>query len=386
VNGVIVLIPSYEPGTALPRLVVDLRQADPNLTVLVIDDGSGPTYAAAFAAARAAGATVIGYRVNRGKGHALKVGFRTILDTRPGQNVVTADGDGQHSTADIRRVAERLPNAAGAWVLGGRRFTGTVPTRSRFGNAVCRLAFRAATGTAVSDTQSGLRGFPASALPWLVTIPGDRFEYELAMLLESAATGRRIEELEVETIYLADNASSHFRPVADSLRVLRPLLAFALVSLVSFGIDMAALALLFAATGALLPAVIGARLLSASANFLANRHLVFRAGSGSFRRQAGRYVALALTLVAASYLLLELLTSVGVPLLVAKVGADAALYLVSFGAQRVGVFASRRNEPVTVIPPIPTGTSAALCTLSKPTRPAGRIQPVSPCSASSQRR
>lgn len=67
-----------------------------------------------------------------------------------------------------------------------------------------------ATGRRISDTQTGLRGYPASMLPWLLSVPGGRYEYELNLLLHAPGAGHRIETLDISTIYLAGNKSSHF--------------------------------------------------------------------------------------------------------------------------------------------------------------------------------
>lgn len=336
----IVLIPSYQPDASLPALIRSLRRADPELRLLVVDDGSGRAYAGVFAAARDAGAETIGYPVNGGKGHALKAGFAHILETGT-DDVVTADGDGQHRVGDILRVAERV-RRGDALVLGGRRFTGDVPLRSRVGNAVSRAAFRLATGVSVHDTQTGLRGFPAAMLPELLRIGGERFDYELAMLL---AEQRRLDEIPIETVYLEQNASSHFRPVRDSLRVLAPLLRYAGASLLSFGLDLVLLQLLSGVTGSLLLGVVGARVVSASVNFALNRRLVFGAG-GRLRADALRYAGLALALLAANYLTLLALTAAAVPLLPAKLITEVGLYVLGFAAQRWFVFARRGRRVV----------------------------------------
>jgi putative flippase GtrA len=343
---VLLLIPAFEPGPSLADLVDEVRLRSPLTRVLVVDDGSGPGYTAAFADAEAAGATVLGYAGNRGKGHALRTGFRYALENHPGEAVVTADSDGQHRVTDILRVADRLEAGTGTTiVLGGRRFAGEVPLRSRLGNSVSRSVFALAARRRVHDTQTGLRGFPAPLLGWLLTIGGDRFEYELSMLLESGDAGITLDEIPIETVYLEHNASSHFRPVRDSLRVLRPVLVYLAASLGSFVIDVVAVQLLYALSGSLLVAVVGARVTSGSVNFLLNRRLVFRAGSGGgLRRDALRYLALAAVLLGASYGMLAAATAAGVPLLPAKVLTDAALYVVGYLAQRHLVFG--RRHPV----------------------------------------
>ncbi|MDJ0348862.1 bifunctional glycosyltransferase family 2/GtrA family protein [Cryobacterium sp. PH29-G1] len=366
----IALIPAYEPGAHLLEVITGLRQHAPWLTVLVVDDGSGARFDAVFAAAERAGAEVIRYPTNRGKGHALKVGFRHIQRAYPGQDVVCADSDGQHSTTDIVRVAEWIRGSDGAIVLGGRHFTGAVPLRSKVGNLVARHAFESTTGFVIRDTQTGLRGYPAALLPWLLSIKGERFEYELNMLLDSSANHTRIDELDIETIYLEHNASSHFRPISDSLRVMLPLLLFATVSFASFLVDVVGLQLLFTATGSLLASVVGARLVSGSMNFLLNRRLVFRAqGSGHGRGDALRYIVLALALVAASYLFLAALTGLGIALLPAKLLTDTTLYVLSFLVQRRFVFARRdiRAPDSTTTATAVTPAPAAAAAVSAPT-------------------
>lgn len=330
----IILVPSYQPTFRLLDVIAGIRLAVPWLTVLVVDDGSGCEYEHIFAAATAAGARVLSYPSNRGKGHAIKVGLSYAQSRWPGEDIVTADGDGQHATADIIRVAEKLKESKSI-VLGGRRFAGAVPLRSRAGNEITRRLFRAASGLSLHDTQTGLRGFPAASIGWLTTVRGERFEYELTVLLEACAAGWDVEEIEIETIYLDENASSHFRPVRDSVRVMLPMLRFAASSFSAFVIDTILLQLLFVATGSLVVSVVGARLTSASTNFVMNRQLVFGGREpGHLRRHVLGYFGLAAALLAANYGMLLGLTTLGAPLLAAKLATEPLLYVASFAVQR----------------------------------------------------
>lgn len=339
----ITLIPAYEPDERLVTLVRDLRAARPELAVVVVDDGSGPAYAGVVEAARDAGATVLRHEVNLGKGRALRTGFQHVLDAHPGHGVVCADCDGQHTVADILRVADRADAGTAAMVLGFRQFTGRVPARSRFGNACTRWAFRAATRRTVKDTQTGLRAYPARMLPWLLTVRGDRFEYELVALLRAAQEDLAIEEVPIATVYLDGNSSSHFRPLVDSGRIYAPLLRFTLSSLLAFAVDAAALLVLVALTDSLLFSVVGARAISSTVNFLTNRGWVFRHGRRHpVARQAAAYWLLVGALGAAGYGGLWALTYLGVPLLLAKVGTDLVLFAVGFQVQRTAVFSGHR--------------------------------------------
>lgn len=223
----IFLLPVYEPGHGLVTTVTSLRDAAPDVHLVVVDDGSGPASGQPLREVADRGCTVLHHDTNRGKGAALKTGFRHIAAAHPGHAVVCADPDGQHQVVDILRVAEHV-ELSGTMVLGVRRFEGRVPLRSRFGNTVTRLLFRAATGRAVQDTQTGLRGYPATLLDWLCDVPGERFEYEMNVLLHAARERRPIAETVITTTYIGDNGASHFGSVADSVRVYRPLLRYAL--------------------------------------------------------------------------------------------------------------------------------------------------------------
>ncbi|MBD5788283.1 glycosyltransferase [Cellulosimicrobium terreum] len=308
-----VVVPAYQPDARLVGLVDALRAAVPGLPVVVVDDGSDAGCGRVFRAVRALGALVLTVPVNRGKGHALRTGIRWVRDQLPGHGVACTDADGQHTVVDVLRVAARAEAEPDAVVLGSRRLAGRVPLRSRVGNAATRQAFALATGTRVHDTQTGLRAYGPGQLDELLGVGGDRYEYELRALLEASRSGRPVVEVEIATIYLEGNASSHFRPVADSVRVWAPLLRFAVSSLASAAVDVVALLALQVTTGSLLASVVGARLLSAGVNFAANRHLVF----GGVR---------------------------GVPLrTAAKLGTDLLLFVASYEVQRRVVFAVTRG-------------------------------------------
>lgn len=342
------MIPAYEPDDTFPQMVHDLLSRRTDLKILVIDDGSGSAYAPIFTAVSAVGASVLTSTRNHGKGHALKLGFTEVMQRYPGSDIVTADADGQHDITDILAVAEQLDREhdrpGAAMILGCRAFTGSVPLRSRVGNTIARHLFRIASGWGLSDTQTGLRGIPHTMLPWLLTVSGERFEYEQQVLLRLRSAGFTARELEIKTVYLPGNLSSHFRPIVDSLRVLAPVALFAASSLLAFLVDTAVLFLCTSLTGLLIPSIIVARLTSATVNFIVNRRLVFaRRGRGALPREILQYVALALVLLASNIVWMSFLTDAGVPLWLAKLLTEGVLFVTSFGIQRGVIFAPGRT-------------------------------------------
>jgi glycosyltransferase involved in cell wall biosynthesis len=230
--AVVPLVPAFRPEPLLVGLVRDLlSRGFPS--VVVVDDGSPPDSAPVFdELARVPGCTLLRHEVNRGKGRALKTGLAHILERCPAvEGVVTVDADGQHRPADVVRVAESFLAAPGALVIGSRQFARDTPWRSRFGNQLTRRVFRWVAGVRLADTQSGLRCFSRALVPRLLALPGERYEYEMNVLAACPSLSVQLREVEIESVYLEGNRSSHFNPVLDSVRIYALLLRLALSDL-----------------------------------------------------------------------------------------------------------------------------------------------------------
>lgn len=334
-----ILIPAYEPDERLLDLIIKLQdyQLGP---IILVDDGSGSAYRGIFKTAEAFGCQVLTHTVNLGKGRALKTGFRYIQEAGLPGYVVCADSDGQHLPHDIKRIVEVLQeqNAPGI-VLGSRRFSGKIPLRSRFGNSVTRGVFSLTTGTTIYDTQTGLRGFSPSMLDWLCQIPGERFEYEMNMLLTARKEGYKITEEFIDTVYLDHNKSSHFRPLVDSFRIYRPLLLFSTSSLLSALLDFTLLFLFQSLTHNLFLSVVAARLCSSIFNYSVNRKYVFTGGQRSRFQSLPKYFSLVILVLLFNYGLLYFYNEkLIIPLAAAKILTEISIFLFSYWAQRKFVY------------------------------------------------
>lgn len=352
----IILIPAYKPDQSLVRLVHALKAQDASAEILVIDDGSGSTYAPIFAELHLDGAIVQTHPVNRGKGAALRTGIEWAQTNRPGEILVTADADSQHLPQDIFRAGVRAESLAAsgqrAIVLGVRTLPdpdageeGTrVPLRSKVGNSATVGFFALATGKHVADTQTGLRAFTPQILDWLLQIPGDK--YEFSMLLRATRAEVELVQVPIVKVYEPGNPTSHFRPLQDSARIYAPLLLFLASSFVTgFLVDALALFALVALGVPLLGAVVGARIISALTNFTVNRIIMHDGGSRpSTSSSLVRYATLAVGILAANAALMEALTGLGASLLVAKILTELILIPVSFAVQRRWVFADKPSQ------------------------------------------
>lgn len=229
-NDTVILIPAYEPDELL-LLFLEKLHAE-GLPCLVVDDGSGPSYAPVFQKA-AAFAEVVGYPKNRGKGGALKYGMAHIRLAMPQYRCfITADADGQHAVEDVLRARDMIRSKGGI-VLGSRGFHGKVPLRSIMGNGLSRFNYAVAGTCFLRDNQAGLRGFEAKDIPWLCSIPGTHYDYEINALMYAAKRSIPIHELGMRTIYIEGNSRSHFRTVVDTLRLHRMILRTSIPSLLA---------------------------------------------------------------------------------------------------------------------------------------------------------
>ena len=193
-SRVVLVIPSYEPGESLPKTTRDVLQRDVDQVieaVLVVDDGSGVEYEAVFREVAAIpNVTLIRHAVNLGKGAALRSAFNHALLTWPKcAGIVTADSDGQHAPADIIRVAKALIADPTRMVLGVRSFGHDVPMRSWLGNWITQLVFRVVAGYALSDTQTGLRGWSKDTCRNALHVALNGYDFELETLVNSRVGG-----------------------------------------------------------------------------------------------------------------------------------------------------------------------------------------------------
>lgn len=344
----IALIPAYEPADDLLNLVIQL--SDAHFKIVLVDDGSGENYRRIFSAAKRF-AQVLVHETNKGKGTALKTGLSYIKRHYPENSViVTLDADGQHSVSDASKVIEAASFDTGSLVLGARRFCGDVPKRSRFGNAVTRLVFRTVTGSSVSDTQTGLRAFGAELIPFMMEVGGERYEYEMNVLLKCAKSKIAIREVEIATIYFDNNEGSHFSTIKDSFRIYRDIIKFASSSLISFGVDYGIYSLMVILTAGLGAVVsiplsnVTARILSSSLNYYINRRFVFKSRE-SVAKTALQYFTLAACILAGNTMFLSFLVNgLGTNQYAAKIFTETIFFSLSWVVQQFFIFGKRQEK------------------------------------------
>jgi glycosyltransferase involved in cell wall biosynthesis len=350
------VIPSYEPNGRLLETVNGLNRlletgtnfpsGEATPLIVIVNDGSAAEYDAVFEAVAALpNCTLLCHAANLGKGRALKTAINHCLTKFTDlAGVITLDADGQHLPIDAVSCAATLLKNPDKLILGVRDFDlQNIPFNSRLGNKLTRAVFNYLCGVKISDTQTGLRGLPAAFLPFLMTVPGERFEYEMNMLVESKKQNVLIQEVVIETVYLEGNKATHFNLLKDSFRIYAVFLKYVFSSVSAFVIDLLLFSFFVYFLKADFPytyimlATIGARVVSSLYNYFVNRAFVF-AGDKSISSFC-KYYLLAFVQMTLSGLLVSALTF-AFPLfeVVSKIIVDTSLFFASFWLQRIWVF------------------------------------------------
>lgn len=354
--NVTVVIPSLNPDEKLAVAVNALIERGFR-DILLVNDGSSPEFLHYFPADFPE-CTLLTHPVNRGKGAALKKAFHYYLQReQTTDGIITVDGDGQHSAEDVLRCAQAMVRE-NAVVLGVRDFTeANIPLRSRMGNKITSIVFHLFCGLKIADTQTGLRAIPAGYLPAMLDVEGERYEYETNMLFCLKERSIPYVQEKIQTIYIEENQTSHFRPIRDSIRIYGRILRFVASSLLSSLLDLG----LFFLLSCFLPGILGlaadavctllARIVSSLFNYSLNREKVFRSKSSAGSSML-RYYILAvgiLILSSASITTISLLFdlsdgSYALIKTVCKFLIDSLLFILSFRLQQNWVFAADKSS------------------------------------------
>jgi len=214
-----VLIPAFNEHATIRKTVADvLAVLDESDQVLVIDDGSTDDTAQL---AYEAGATVLRLDSNRGKGVALREGFKRA----DGRYVVTIDADGQDDPSELPLLVLAVEN--GADLAIGSRFLGRFHPKAisrlnrlatHFFNGLINTLYRAR----ITDSQAGFRCFRRELVEKLV-LNSSEYEIETEMLVKALRAGATVVDIPVKRFARGGGATS-FSRVRHGLRILATIL------------------------------------------------------------------------------------------------------------------------------------------------------------------
>lgn len=359
---IVVVIPSLNPDENLVHTVETVVEKGFS-DIILVDDGSKEACQKYFdSLSKLPEIVVLHHEKNKGKGAALKTAFSYYLknyDQKVYKGVVTADADGQHLAIDIYKTSEKLLHEIEneddrKLVLGTRNFDEPiVPFKSRSGNKITTVIFQLLYGKRINDTQTGLRGISNTYIEDCLSLKGERFEYEINMLIDAVTSKVGISEEIIETVYLNQNRETHFHPIKDSFKIykvmLRNFIKFSCTGLLSMILDQGLFAVLvnfvfgfLKVENAIVISTILARICSSIFNYMVNKNIVFESKTGIISFVRYYILCVVQMLVSAAGVALAYTITKGNSSLL-KIIVDVLLFFISYQVQRRWVFAEKEK-------------------------------------------
>ena len=226
-----IVIPAYNERHRLPTTLADIDHVLTGTTqsyeVIVSDDGStdGTDLLVAELATGAPWLVLVRSDVNRGKGHAVKVGMQAARGTR----VLFCDADGATPMSELQRLHRALMEGADI-VVGSRAIHAPGVVRDtklhrRVMGRIYSWVFTARLAPGIRDTQCGFKLFTAAAAREVasrLSAPGFGFDVEIFVI--ARRLGLTVEEVAVSW---HDQPGSKVRLGRDSVQMARDVLAVA---------------------------------------------------------------------------------------------------------------------------------------------------------------
>ena len=213
-KNICVLVPTYNNEKTLRRVIGGILQYTSN--IIIVNDGS--TDSTPFILQDYPEIRIIHLPENKGKGNALKTGFR-VAEKIGYSYAITIDSDGQHYPDDIPVFVEALLKESQDVLLIGNRNMAQdgIPKKSSFGNRFSNFWFWFETGIKLEDTQSGFRLYPLHKIPRKYFTP--KFEFEIEIIVRTAWRHVPVKNVPVKVLYDPAERVSHFRPFKDFTRI-----------------------------------------------------------------------------------------------------------------------------------------------------------------------
>lgn len=213
--GCCVIIPTYNNAQTLKSVIEDVLQYVSD--VIVVNDGA--TDSTNDILGEIGNVVIIDYLPNRGKGFAIRKGFKQALKMGF-RYAITLDSDGQHKGNDIPLFLDKIQQIPDSLIVGSRLLRQqNMPNGNTFANNFSNFWFRLQTGVNMPDTQSGFRLYPLNRISKISFIT-NRYEAELEILVRSAWRGIYLCDVPISVYYPPpEKRISHFRPYRDFMRI-----------------------------------------------------------------------------------------------------------------------------------------------------------------------
>lgn len=349
--NVIPIVTVYNPDENLEKVISGLVQAKFK-EIIVVNIDSDQAHSKYFEHLKKYENCVVLYnKPNKGRGRALKIAFRYILENKiKAAGIVTVNGYNQFDINDVVACSKELVKQKNNIIFGSRNLRKKeFPLRARIGNFLMSIVCRFACGCSLADPLTGLRAIPYKYLEEFINVKGEMYDYDTNLILHTKEKGILISEVKVDSVYLEKKIAAHYKPILDAIRISSSILKFIFSSIVSSGLDQIFFAIMIAllhsyevtpALGIFIATAFG-RAISSLVNFTFNKRAVFKSDTPIGKTMA-KYYTLAISQMTVSYLMVyfisHFLSVMGAFTVIVKILVDLCLFMISFQIQRKWVF------------------------------------------------
>ena len=204
----LVIIPAYNEGRNIAKVVTAIQAAIPEADLVVINDGSRDN---TNEESRRAGAVVVSHPFNMGYGVTIQTGYKYAI-ANGYDFIVQIDGDGQHDPNYIQKLLEPIRSGDTDLALGSR-FLDVESYRPSFSRRLGIVFFRRLIsiliGRNITDPTSGFQAFNRHVAAFFTSeiFPCDYPDADVLLTLNLA--GFRIREVPVRMFSNTEGKSMH---------------------------------------------------------------------------------------------------------------------------------------------------------------------------------
>lgn len=219
-NSYLIIIPAYNEEENLGRVLKDVKDSNPHMDILVVNDGSADNTSQI---AKKAGAIVIDLPFNLGYGGAVQTGFRFAADYGY-DYVITLDGDAQHDPYSINNLIKTMQRENADVVIGSRFLEGNYKMDAfrKIGVRLFSKIARIYTGLTFTDPTSGFQMLSRKVFSYLAEGDNYPLDYpDVNIIMALHKKGFNLKETPVRMIEKPNGKSMHsgFKPLMYILRM-----------------------------------------------------------------------------------------------------------------------------------------------------------------------
>jgi glycosyltransferase involved in cell wall biosynthesis len=215
-NKILVIIPAFNAEKTISQLIEQISPFLNKKDILVVDDGSLDS---TYEIAKSCGVNLLQHKKNKGKGEALKTGFKYAL--KEGYSgVITLDADLQHDPEFIPEFIKKTESGVNSDVLIGTRIINLkiMPFPRWLSNNLTSIIVSILGDTKVRDSQSGYRYISAEVIK-TVKLKTKKYELESELLIKAGRRKFKIDPVPISTIY--EGSKSFINPLVDTGRFIK---------------------------------------------------------------------------------------------------------------------------------------------------------------------